>query len=87
MRPNVLRYEPQMALFVPDDDPLRFYRAIARYARHTLRPQGQLWFEINPLFAAPLERMLTEEGFVSVAVLDDAFGRRRFAKALYPGNS
>ncbi len=86
MRPNVLRYEPQMALFVPDDDPLCFYRAIARYARCTLRPQGQLWFEINPLFAVPLECMLTEEGFAHVAVLDDTFGRKRFAKALYPGN-
>lgn len=84
MRPNVLRYEPRMALFVPDDDSLRFYRAIAHYARHALRPQGQLWFEINPLFAAPLERMLVEQGFVQVTILDDAFGRKRFAKALRP---
>ncbi len=84
MRPNVLRHEPHMALFVPDDDPLRFYRAIAQYARHALRPLGQLWFEINPLFAAPLERLLVEEGFAQVAVLDDAFGRKRFAKALQP---
>lgn len=84
MRPNVLRHEPHMALFVPDDDPLRFYRAIAQYAHHALRPLGQLWFEINPLFAAPLERQLVEEGFAQVAVLDDAFGRKRFAKALQP---
>lgn len=84
MRPNVLRHEPRMALFVPDDDPLRFYRAIARYARLTLRGQGQLWFEINPLFASPLERMLTELGFNQVTVLRDQFGRERFAKALQP---
>lgn len=86
MRPNVLRYEPRMALFVPDDDPLRFYRAIAQYARHALRPQGQLWFEINPLFATPLERLLEEEGFLQVTLLDDAFGRKRFAKALQPSD-
>ena len=84
MRPNVLRYEPRMALFVPDDDPLRFYRAIAQYARRTLRGQGQLWFEINPLFAAPLERMLAEQGFDQVDILCDQFGRKRFAKALQP---
>lgn len=82
MRPNVLRYEPQLALFVPDDDPLRFYRAIARYARLTLRSGGQLWFEINPLFADPLERMLVELGFVHVAILSDTFGRKRFAQAV-----
>ncbi len=86
MRPNVLQHEPHMALFVPDDDPLRFYRAIAQYASQALRQEGQLWFEINPLFATPLERMLVELGFTQVAILDDAFGRKRFAKALRPSD-
>ncbi len=81
MRPNVLDHEPSLALFVPDDDPLRFYRAIARYARQTLRPGGQLWFEINPVYAADLMQMLADMGFADSSLEEDAFGRKRFAKA------
>lgn len=84
MRPNVLNHEPELALFVPDTDPLRFYRAIAQYARLTLRPEGQLWFEINPLFADDLERMLVEMGFADCQLIADAFGRLRFARAMMP---
>lgn len=84
MRPNVLDHEPELALFVPDADPLRFYRAIAQYARLTLRPEGQLWFEINPLFADDLERMLVEMGFADCQLIADAFGRLRFARAMMP---
>ena len=84
MRPNVLNHEPELALFVPDADPLRFYRAIAQYARLTLRPEGQLWFEINPLFADDLERMLVEMGFADCQLIADAFGRLRFARAMMP---
>lgn len=81
MRSNVLDYEPELALFVPDDDPLLFYKSIARYARLTLRPAGQLWFEINPLYASDLQRMLAGLGFADCAILLDSFGRQRFAVA------
>lgn len=66
MRPNVLEYEPAEALFVPDDDPLRFYRAIARYGVEALRPGGRLYFEANPLFAAGLEALLRGLGYHDV---------------------
>ena len=58
MADNVLRHEPSLALFVPNDDPLRFYRAIARYGKHALRPGGALLFEINPLFGVDMLRLL-----------------------------
>lgn len=63
MRPNVLGYEPEIALFVPDDDPLRFYRAIARYGAEALRPGGRLYFEANPLFMEELEALLGRLGY------------------------
>ena len=82
MADNVTHYEPEMALYVPDDDPLRFYRAIAGYACHALRPQGRLLFEINPLYAAPLQQMLLQMGFVHVAATEDIFGKLRFMTAV-----
>lgn len=80
MRANVLDHEPSLALFVPDDDPLRFYRAIARYAATSLRPDGRLYFEINPLFADDTVAMLHDEGFAAVEVLTDFRGHRRMVK-------
>ena len=81
MEQRVMRYEPHTALFVDDADPLLFYRAIARYARAALRPEGSLYFEINPLFAKQLEQMLHTEGFARVDVQRDYCGRQRFAIA------
>lgn len=78
METNVLDYEPGQALFVPDDDPLRFYRAIAVYAARTLRTGGRLYFEINPLYAEPLQRMLAKKGFTDIRMVDDQFGKQRF---------
>ncbi len=63
MRPNVTHYEPHEALFVPDEDPLCFYRAIARASRTLLSSAGSLWFEIHEDFADPMQQMLREEGF------------------------
>lgn len=80
MEPNVLDHEPGLALFVPDDDPLRFYKAIASYAAATLRRNGQLYFEINPLFADDMCEMLAQKGFADVTVFNDLFGKRRFIK-------
>ena len=85
MQSNVLDHEPSLALFVPDDDALRFYRAIADYAIGCLSTGGKLYFEINPLFAQPLELMLKEKGFDNVGIVDDSFGKARFAKAQWRG--
>ena len=81
MKPNVLDYEPWTALFVPDDDPLRFYVAIARYAREALQKGGKLYFEINPLYAQAMVDMLCGYGFVGVEVVKDISARDRFVVA------
>lgn len=80
MESNVLDYEPHQALFVPDSEPLRFYRAIAHYARTALRPQGHLFFEINPHYADDLCAMLRATGFHEVTTRRDAFGKTRFIR-------
>ena len=80
MEPNVLAYEPAEALFVPDDDPLRFYRAIADYASAALKPCGELFFEINPLLAAEMQAMLTAAGLGPAEMRRDRFGRERLVK-------
>ena len=81
MERNVLEHEPELALFVPDDDSLLFYRAIARYAARALKPNGQLFFEINPLYADEMQQMLCEEGFSHIEVRNDQFGKQRFTKS------
>lgn len=81
MERNVLEHEPHTALFVPDDNPLLFYDAIAHYAVRTLRQDGMLYFEINPLCAGEMERMLTEKGFVDVECRTDMFGKKRMMRA------
>ena len=82
MERHVLEHEPHLALFVPDDSPLLFYRAIAHYARKALRNQGELYFEINPLYCEELLTMLHEEGLEQTEVRCDQFGKRRFVKAI-----
>ena len=80
MERNVLQHEPHLALFVPDDDPLRFYRAIAEYARHALKPNGWLFFEINPAYADDIVQMLQEMQFEQVTLKTDSFGKKRFLR-------
>lgn len=80
MERNVLDHEPHAALFVPDDQPLLFYTAIARYAARTLRPGGTLYFELNPLYADLTADMARQTGFNETAILDDNYGKRRFAR-------
>lgn len=81
MAHNVLDYEPSTALFVPDDDPLRFYRSIAELGLRRLRPDGRLCFEINPLYAEALSSLLISLGYEAVTILDDDYGKQRFATA------
>lgn len=81
MEANVLDYEPALALFVPDDDPLLFYRAIADFAWTHLSIGGRLFFEINHRFGAEIVMMLRHKGFANCAVQHDAFGKDRFVVA------
>ena len=81
MARNVLDYEPSLALFVPDDDPLRFYRAIAHYAVESLKPGGALYFEINPLYAEEMRQMLSRLPFTEIELREDDYGKQRMMKA------
>lgn len=81
MHANVLRHEPHLALFVPDTDPLLFYRAIACYAMRSLRKGGWLLFECNTLYAHDTAQMALDMGFATSVVEDDCFGKPRFVKA------
>jgi release factor glutamine methyltransferase len=80
MDDNVLLHEPHTALFVPDDDPLRFYRAIARYALLTLNIGGSLLFECNTRYAEATGKMLSDMGFEEVTVSDGCFSLPRFVR-------
>ena len=71
MRRNVIDHEPQIALFVEDDDPLLFYRSIARTARQMLSEGGKLYFEIYENFAHEMEDMLRTEGYANIVVRED----------------
>ena len=77
MHPNVRDHEPGLALFVPDDDAIRFYRAIARAGRQMLTPGGRPWFEIYERAAAEIVRMLGAEGYTDTEVREDLFGKPR----------
>ncbi len=79
MERHVLEYEPSTALFVPDGDALRFYRAIARIGRESLAEHGRIYLEINPLFVGELRKMFIAEGYDSVEIQKDFEGRDRFA--------
>ncbi|WP_027455255.1 peptide chain release factor N(5)-glutamine methyltransferase [Xylanibacter brevis] len=81
MERNVLEHEPSLALFVPDDDPLLFYRAIARFAQQALDTDGSLYFEINPLYVDEMKQMLSDEGFLHTEVRKDQFDKQRFTKS------
>lgn len=84
MSQRVLDHEPAMALFVPDSDPLRFYRAIVAYADDALVAGGRLYLEINPMEANAIRRLLADAGLEEIDVIRDMTGRERFAKARKP---
>ena len=81
MAPNVLEHEPEVALFVPDDDPLCFYRAIAQYGLWALKPGGLLFFEINPLYATALRELLSTMSYHDIETRADAYGKERMMRA------
>ena len=83
MSDNVLSYEPELALFVPDNDPLLFYRAIAHYASKALKPGGRLLFETNTAYAHEVAQAMADEGFTAIEVRNDCFGKPRMVKGAF----
>ena len=79
MERNVKDYEPGQALFVPDNDPLLFYKAIVPYAAQSLERGGRLYLEINQRFGNEVKRLLEDSGFDEVRIIDDTYGNPRFA--------
>ncbi len=84
MEANVLDWEPELALFVPDTDPLRFYRRIAQKGLDWLTEGGALYFEINRAYGAETVRMLEECGYRDIALRKDLSGNDRMIKAVRP---
>ena len=82
MRKNVLEHEPWLALFVPDDDPLLFYRAVAAWARQLLKPDGLCLVEINEALGRQTAEVFEDAGFRDVEVLQDLNSRDRFVRAI-----
>ena len=80
MEANVLDYEPALALFVPDDDPLKFYRAIAGLGQRMLNEGGWLYFEINPLYVNELCELLRTMSYHDINIHEDQFGKQRFIR-------
>lgn len=85
MSATVLDHEPHQALFVPDGDPLLFYRAIARIALAALAPGGLLMVELNAALADSTYRLFEDAGFIDIQVRHDQFGRPRMLKAKWQG--
>ncbi len=77
----MLNHEPLLALFVPDDDALRFYRALALLGRATLLPGGALYAEINEALAEETAALFKAQGYVAIEIRQDAYGKPRMLKA------
>lgn len=87
MNRNVLDYEPHIALFVSDEDPLVFYRALAKLGLSMLTPGGTLFVEINGLFGAETARLFETAGYIDVTLKKDIAGKDRFVRAIKPSHS
>ena len=83
MHANVLDYEPQLALFVEDDNPLIFYNAIADFAKTNLKPTGNLYLEINEFLSSETIEMLSAKGFTTIDLRKDMQGKNRMIKASF----
>ena len=81
MERNVLDYEPELALFAPEQNPIIFYQRIGDYAWKSLYHDGLLFFELNPLTAEAVSNYLSDLGFSEIEIRQDQFGKQRFLKA------
>jgi release factor glutamine methyltransferase len=84
IKPNVLNYEPHLALCVEDDNPLLFYKAIANFAIDYLKENGALYFEINQYLAKETQKLLSDARFNSIELLSDLNGNKRMLKGIKP---
>ena len=84
MHTNVLDFEPHNALFVPDSDPLIFYRRIAELAQKMLNTAGRIYFEINAAYGKETADLLREKGFSEVKIVKDIFGKNRIVTGVKP---
>ncbi|MGX1929138.1 peptide chain release factor N(5)-glutamine methyltransferase [Flagellimonas sp. 2504JD4-2] len=84
MKKNVVDYEPNLALFVPDDDAFVFYRAITRFAQHNLKNNGYLFFEINQYLGNGTKALLEAHNFLEIELRKDLFGNDRMLKGKKP---
>ncbi|HZI01588.1 MAG TPA: peptide chain release factor N(5)-glutamine methyltransferase, partial [Flavisolibacter sp.] len=80
MSPNVLRYEPHLALFVPNDDALLFYKAIAHFGHHRLHEGGSIYLEIHENLAADVVTLFKQEGYNDTAIRKDMQGKERMVR-------
>jgi len=83
MQDNVLNHEPHLALFVEDDNPLIFYRAITQFATKNLKSNGELYFEINEYLGKEMITLLKEFGFKNIQLKQDLFGKDRMIKGIF----
>ena len=81
---NVLNFEPEISLFVGNDNPLIFYKAIVEYAKSNLSENGFLFFEIHPDFSAEISDLLKLKGFINIELRKDLQGKNRMIKAQNP---
>lgn len=79
---NVLQYEPHLALFVADSDPLIFYRKITQLAQKNLKPNGQLFFEINQYLGTEMIALVESYGFTQIELRKDIYGNNRMLRAI-----
>jgi len=84
MHRNVLDHEPDNALFVPDSDPLRFYRRITESGMELLKEKGALYFEINEAFGSETADLLVNSGYTDMEIRPDIFGKDRMVKGIIP---
>lgn len=82
MQENVIAWEPHLALFVADDDPLKYYKAIANFARSHLLKNGLLYFEINERFSSEVRTLLQQSGFENTEISRDMNGKVRFSRSI-----
>ncbi len=82
MSPNVTDYEPELALYVPDDDPLLFYKEIIRFSKNRLSGRGEIWVEINEKYGNETKELFVNAGYKDVWLLEDIHGKDRFIKIM-----
>ncbi|HCR53125.1 MAG TPA: peptide chain release factor N(5)-glutamine methyltransferase [Cytophagales bacterium] len=82
IKPNVLEFEPHSALFVPNNDPLKFYKVIIEKSKTSLKRKGLLAFEVNERFGMQVAELFKEHGYESIEVIKDYFGKDRIVKGL-----